>query len=66
MAGVVAETIPKAVRMQMLFERMRAHPAAGSHDEARRMVEEVLNAVEDEYSGVPFDPEKWRTEVSLA
>ena len=46
----------------------RVHPTltgAPARDESRggaRAIAETLNKVEDEYSGVPFDPAHWRTD----
>lgn len=48
--------------MRLFFDRLRASPPASHHDEARRLVDDTLNAVENEYSGVPFDPQNWRTD----
>ena len=45
-------------RIALFFERLKAHPAAATHDEAFRAVADILNAVEDEFSGAPYDPEK--------
>jgi hypothetical protein len=46
----------KGARLHELFRRMSAAPAAGSADEALELITEILNAVEDEHSGVPNDP----------
>jgi hypothetical protein len=54
--------IPKKVRFAEFIRRLQALPPATSHDEARRQIEETLNQVEDELSGVPFDPAHWRTD----
>lgn len=54
--------IPKRVRFQEFVRRLSLLPAAASDDEARRQLDDTLNAVEDELSGVPFDPDHWRTD----
>jgi hypothetical protein len=45
-------------RIALFFERLNAQPAAATHDEALRVVAETLNAVEDQFSGAAYDPEK--------
>ncbi len=52
----------KAERLAVFSERLRAAPAASSADEAVALVATVLNAVEDEFSGAPFDPTQWTTD----
>ncbi len=54
--------LPKAVRLQEFLRRLRSLPAAANHDQARAQIEETLNAVEDELSGVVFNPDHWRTD----
>jgi hypothetical protein len=54
--------MPKELRFDEFIRRLRALPPASSHDEARRQIEEMLNQVEDEFSGVPFDPAHHRTD----
>jgi hypothetical protein len=49
--------LSKKDRLDEFLRRLRACPAARDANEARHQVEEVLNAVEDEHSGVPNDPE---------
>jgi hypothetical protein len=58
----VPSLIPKSVRMQLFLERLAALPRAATHGEARRLVDDTLNEVEDEHSGVPFNPQRWRTD----
>jgi hypothetical protein len=55
----------KAKRLQEFLERLEAAPPASSADEALGLIVSVLNAVEDELSGVPFRPENWRTDGRL-
>lgn len=47
----------KKERLAIFYARLAAEPAAASHDEARALLERVLNAVENEFSGVPYEPE---------
>jgi hypothetical protein len=50
------------VRLQEFLQRLRSLPAAATHDQARAQIEETLNFVENELSGVPFNPNNWRTD----
>ena len=47
-------------RLEEFLTRMRAAPCCGSFDAAFALLSETLNAVEDELSGIPFDPERSR------
>lgn len=52
----------KRHRLEEFVRRLSALPAASSHDGALYQIETTLNQVEDELSGVPFDPANWRTD----
>jgi len=54
--------IPKLVRLQELVARLRELAPATSADEAKRLIDDTLNAVEDELTEIPFDPASWRTD----
>ena len=54
--------VPKSVRVQELLQRLRTAPAAGTEDDAKRLIDETLNEVEDELTDIPFNPERWRTD----
>jgi hypothetical protein len=58
----------KLIQAQRVAEFLRrlgeARPAA-SHDEAFNLVRDTLNAVEDRFSGVAFDPDKHLTDGRL-
>jgi|HubBroStandDraft_6_1064221.scaffolds.fasta_scaffold1115535_2 hypothetical protein len=54
--------VPKSQRLKEFVTRMQAHLPAASFDEARQLLVSVLNAIEDELSGVPFNPAAWLTD----
>lgn len=54
--------VGKEQRLREFIRRLRIAPPAASFDEARRLLEQTLNAVEDEMSGVSFDPAKWQSD----
>ena len=47
------------------FTRLRDLPAASGPGEALEQVSIVLNTVEDEHSGVPYDPDSWADDGRL-
>jgi hypothetical protein len=51
--------LTKAQRFSEFLDRLLAAPAATSAEEAFALVASTLNAVEDEFSSVPFDPSRW-------
>ena len=48
--------------MKLFLERMAVERPAGSSDQALTLLAKILNAVENEFSGVPYRPERWRTD----
>lgn len=52
-------TLTKAQRFSEFLNRLLAAPAAKSSEVAFALVASTLNAVEDEFSSVPFDPSRW-------
>jgi hypothetical protein len=62
---MASSRIPKWMRMAEVFRRMHELPPAASRDEARRMLDQTLNEVEDELSGAPFDPANWNTDQRM-
>jgi hypothetical protein len=53
---------PKAVRLSEFFQRLEDASPAASAVEAFELVSSILNAVEDELTDIPADPERWMTD----
>jgi hypothetical protein len=54
--------IPKPVRLEEFRRRLLDLPLAATGDEAKRVIDDTLNAVEDELTDIPFNPLNWRTD----
>lgn len=54
--------VPKSVRLHEFLTRLAAAPAAAALDEAFRQLSDVLNAVEDELTEIPFNPDSWQSD----
>jgi hypothetical protein len=52
-------------RLQVFFAQLGAAPAAASFEEAYQQLTDVLNAVEDELTDVPYDPDSWQFDGRL-
>lgn len=52
----------KQERFQEFLRRLQDAPAASSHEEAFILLSVTLNAVEDELSEIPYQPELWQTD----
>jgi len=49
-------------RFRVFLEKLDSAAPVESDVEARNLVEQVLNRVEDRYSGVEFNPPNWRND----
>lgn len=49
-------------RFALFINELEAAEPATDAQEARNLLERVLNEVEDRHSGVPFDPGAWRND----
>ena len=49
----------KQQRLREFFRRLEAAPPAATYQEARQLIADTLNRVEDESSGVPNNPGTW-------
>jgi hypothetical protein len=52
----------RAERFQEFLSRIKKSPPANSHDDALRLLSDTLNQVEDEFTDIPFQPERWQTD----
>jgi hypothetical protein len=52
----------KAERFAEFLRRLGAAPTASAFDEAYRQLSDILNAVEDELTTIPFDPANWQND----
>lgn len=57
--------VPKQERLKEVYRRLAAVPAARTFAEMRRQLNDVLNEVEDELTGIPYDPPCWATDGRL-
>jgi hypothetical protein len=60
-ASDVSATLTKADRLEITFSQLDSAPAATSANEAMAQLNNTLEGVEDEFSGVPKDPNPPRT-----
>jgi hypothetical protein len=56
---------PISVRLQELFSRLERHPPFASFAEAYAGLVTILDAVEDELTGILNDPPSWETDGRL-
>ena len=52
-------------RLELFFIRLAESPAAATPEEAYQLLCDTLNEVEEEHSGVPFNPDTWRSDGRL-
>ncbi|MBB4636719.1 hypothetical protein [Longimicrobium terrae] len=57
--------LPKHVRLQEFYRRLSASPPAQSDDEMFVRYCTLLDQVEDELTGIPYDPSAWMSDGRL-
>jgi hypothetical protein len=55
----------KAARIEEFYRRLIIAPAVTTAEEAYRLLCDILNAVEDEFTGIPYNPDAWATDGRL-
>jgi hypothetical protein len=61
-APAIAENLAvpsRKERLKIFLARLEASSPASNADDALKLLSTILNAVEDEFSGIPFNPESW-------
>jgi hypothetical protein len=58
MSGDPPSVLPKSQRLLLFLDRLRDAESAVDHDAAMALLSSTLNGVEDEFSGVPYNPEE--------
>jgi hypothetical protein len=53
---------PKRERLAEFYRRLLAAPPASTAAEAYRQICDTLNGVEDDLTGIPYDPDSWMTD----
>lgn len=56
---------PRVQRLQEVYRRLAEVPAARTFAEMRGQLDDILNAVEDQLTGIPYDPSRWSTDGRL-
>jgi hypothetical protein len=63
--AVPGETPSKPERLVEFYRRLRLAPAARTFEEAYELICSTLNAVEDELTDIPYDPDRWQEDGRL-
>jgi hypothetical protein len=53
---------PRQIRFAEFIRRLESMPLATSGEQVRKMIDATLNRVEDELSGVPYNPSQYKTD----
>ena len=57
--------LSKQERLDMFCQRLKDSPAAADAEEAFDQIQSILNEVEDEHSGIVYNPETWMSDGRL-
>lgn len=54
--------LTKQERLELFLQRLlKANPAT-NHNEAFNLLSNILNEIEDEFTSIPYSPERWMTD----
>jgi hypothetical protein len=54
--------VSKAERLREIYRRLADAPAAATFAEMRSQLDDIVNAVEDQLTGIPHNPAHWRVD----
>lgn len=54
--------LPKVDRLRIILDRLASAPRAATHAEAFDQLADVIDAVEDELTHIPRDPNAWQSD----
>jgi hypothetical protein len=54
--------VPKQQRLEEIYRRLAQAPTARTFAEMRAQLADVINAVEDRLTGIPYNPANWRSD----
>jgi hypothetical protein len=57
--------LPRKERFELFLQRLEGADPADSAESALALLRRILNEVEDEHSGVPYNPDNWQTDGRL-
>ena len=57
--------LPKAQRFRLFLDRTNSAPAVSTFEDAYNLLCDTLNAVENEFTFIPYAPTHWRTDGRL-
>ncbi len=55
----------KKARIGLFYKRLQDAVPASTHDECYKLICTILNEMEDENSGIPYNPDNWETDGRL-
>jgi hypothetical protein len=58
----MSNPLPKPIRLRVFLDRLAEALPAADAAAAKQLVDDTLNAVENELTDIPCDPSQWRTD----
>lgn len=57
--------LAKLARTRLFFERLGCAPSCATAAEALEQLSEIMNAIEDEHTNIPYNPAAWEADGRL-